>query len=64
MTSKLIFETKYWNIFLAEDQTYLGRIVVELKRISPSLSDLTTEEFADLQRLARPVSRVPGGERA
>jgi diadenosine tetraphosphate (Ap4A) HIT family hydrolase len=48
MTSDLIFETDHWNIFLAEDQTYLARAVVELKRPCPTLSELTTEEFIDL----------------
>jgi diadenosine tetraphosphate (Ap4A) HIT family hydrolase len=53
MAAKLIFETKHWNIFLSEDQTYLGRNVVELKRVSPSLSDLTDEEFADLHTVIK-----------
>jgi diadenosine tetraphosphate (Ap4A) HIT family hydrolase len=53
MTAKLIFETDYWNVFLSEDQTYLGRNVVELKRVCPSLSDLTNEEFADLHQVIK-----------
>lgn len=47
MSINLIFETKYWNIFLTEDQMYLGRAVVDLKRNSPSLSSITSEEFTD-----------------
>src|SRR5689334_22003391 len=53
MSSKLIFETKYWNIFLSEDQTYLGRIKVILKRISPSLPDLSDEEFSDFHKVIK-----------
>ncbi|MCC2630713.1 MAG: hypothetical protein K0S38_522 [Candidatus Paceibacter sp.] len=53
MMDKLIFDTEYWNVFLSDDQTYLGRIAVELKRVSPTLSDLTNEEFADLHNVIK-----------
>ena len=53
MSSKLIFETKYWGVLLSEDQYYLGRNVVILKRECPSLSGLTTEEFLDLHQVIK-----------
>ena len=47
---KLVFETEYWRIGLAEEQTYLGYCVVALKRQDGKrgdLVDLTQEEFLD-----------------
>ncbi len=42
-----LFETKYWNVVLLEEQRYLGRSVVELKRECGDLADLTEEEILD-----------------
>lgn len=51
----LIMETEYWRISLAQDQSYLGRTVVEMKRHTQSLSDLTTREW---EEFAIAVKRV------
>ncbi len=45
--ANLIYQTKYWKVFLADDQTNLGRSVVVLKRRCPSLSKLNNKELID-----------------
>ena len=47
---KCIFETEYWRVGLAPEQTYLGYCVVALKRqdgLHGDLIDLTQEEITD-----------------
>ena len=51
--NNLIFKTKYWKVFLHEEQSYLGRSVVVLKRHSPNLSDLSAGEWNDLHELIK-----------
>ncbi len=45
---EILFETDYWSVMLSEDQAYLGRCRVVLKRASSSLSNLEPQEWADL----------------
>lgn len=40
-------ETTHWKIFLAEDQMYLGRLVIKTKELRESLPDITEEEQKD-----------------
>lgn len=49
-----LFSTRLWDVFLFDDQTYLGRVKVVLKR-SPceSLSDVTVEEWVDFGELTK-----------
>lgn len=42
-----IFETPFWRVFLAPEQSYVGRSLVVLKRHTGSLSNLTGEELLD-----------------
>jgi diadenosine tetraphosphate (Ap4A) HIT family hydrolase len=42
-----VFETKFWRIVLAPNQSLLGRCVVHLKRHSGKLSDLTKNELLE-----------------
>ncbi len=42
-----VFETRFWKIFLSNDQSYLGRCVVVSKRHSEKLSELKQEEWLD-----------------
>lgn len=44
-----IFETPFWSVYLNSEQSYLGRSVVVLKAHKPSLSDLSNEEWKDMQ---------------
>lgn len=44
----LLFETKYWKIFLNKDQAYLGRSRIISKRHVDSLASLNEKEWMDL----------------
>lgn len=45
--NELLLETTYWEVFLAEDQMYLGRLVIKTKEPRSSLPDITEEEQKD-----------------
>jgi len=49
--SDFIYETKYWNIFLAWNQTYLGRCIIALKRHCEDLAELKKEEWEEFTNL-------------
>jgi len=50
-----ILETDYWVVVLADDQAYLGRCYVTLKRHCGDLAELSKEEWNDLHIL---ISRL------
>lgn len=58
MIDNLIFETEYWSVFLADEQTYFGRIVVECKRNVPSLSELSEEEVLDFFDIVKKFENI------
>jgi len=43
-----IFETEYWTVNLAYEQSYLGRARIPLKNKKSELSELSEAEFLDL----------------
>ena len=47
----IVYETDNWLVGLTQEQYYLGRSVVILKRECPSLPELTHEEWDDLHSL-------------
>ena len=50
----LVFESNYWRVVLAEEQTYLGYCIVILKRDQcGDLADVTPEEFLDFLQLVK-----------
>lgn len=49
----LIYQTKYWYVFLIGNQNYLGRCIVALKRHSGDLAELKKEEFEDFFELVK-----------
>jgi diadenosine tetraphosphate (Ap4A) HIT family hydrolase len=53
MENDIIYETKYWKVILANNQYYLGRCVLDLKRNCATLSELNNEEFQDLLKLIK-----------
>ncbi|HEY9585516.1 MAG TPA: HIT family protein [Candidatus Paceibacterota bacterium] len=56
---KLVFETEYWRVGLAEEQTYLGYCVVALKRQGcGDLAELTREEILDFLDLVRKFEKA------
>jgi diadenosine tetraphosphate (Ap4A) HIT family hydrolase len=49
----LIFETPYWEVFLSEEQNYLGRSVIVLKRGCGDLAELNTQEALDFFEIVK-----------
>lgn len=47
----ILFESVYWYVFLADNQDYIGRCVIVLKRHSVSLSDLDLSEWIELKEI-------------
>ncbi len=55
MKEKSLINTKYWNVFLSEDQTYFGRLVVVLKRDCEAMSSLEKEEHLEFLDLVKKI---------
>ncbi len=53
MKDDLIFETTHWKVILMDDQTYLGRCVIVLKRKCGDLAEVTEEEMLDFLNLVK-----------
>ncbi len=47
----LLYEDEYWMLFLADEQDYIGRSILVLKRHCASLSELNEEEWKVLHNL-------------
>lgn len=54
----LLLSTEFWDVYLADNQNYPGRLIVVLRRHAGSLSDLTHEEWADMERLVPLCEKV------
>ena len=50
-----LYEGKLWHVFLADEQDYIGRCILVLKRHCPSLSELKDDEWDELRNLVRKV---------
>ena len=50
MKNNVLFETEFWRVILADDQYYLGRMYVSVKRNVGALRDLTPKEWNDLHK--------------
>jgi diadenosine tetraphosphate (Ap4A) HIT family hydrolase len=46
-----LYESKSWSVFLSDEQDYIGRCILVLKRHCHSLSELTTDEWDELRDL-------------
>ena len=49
--NSFISETKHWEVYLNQDQYYLGRCVIAVKRNVGAMSDLTDDEWLDFADL-------------
>jgi diadenosine tetraphosphate (Ap4A) HIT family hydrolase len=58
MESEKLFETDHWNVILINEQSYLGRIIVDLKRKTDALSNLTNEEMIDFLEVVKKFEAV------
>ena len=47
------FETNYWKIILADDQRYLGYLIIKTKEPRQALPELTSEEQSDFFSLIK-----------
>lgn len=48
---RLIFDTDFWRVFLAQNQSYFGRCIVVTNRHCESLSEIDPSEWCDLQTI-------------
>ena len=46
-----VCESKSWSVFLSDEQDYIGRCILVLKRHCDSLSELTDDEWDELRDL-------------
>ena len=46
-----VYEGSFWSVFLSDDQDYIGRCILVLKRHCGSLSELTDQEWEELHSL-------------
>lgn len=46
-----LYESRSWSVFLADEQDYIGRCILVLKRHCGSLSELTDDEWEELHSL-------------
>ena len=46
-----VYESTFWSVFLSDEQDYIGRCILVLKRHCGSLSDLTDDEWKELRML-------------
>ena len=46
-----VYDGDFWYVFLADEQDYIGRCILVLKRHCGSLSELTDDEWEELRKL-------------
>ena len=46
-----VCESKSWSVFLSDEQDYIGRCILVLKRHCGSMSELTDDEWEELRNL-------------
>ena len=51
----LLYDGESWSVFLSDEQDYIGRCILVLKRHCGSLSELTDGEWDELRALTRKV---------
>ena len=44
----LLSDTKYWTVYLADEQDYIGRCIIALKRYCGSVPELKDDEWMEL----------------
>ena len=52
-----LYESQSWSVFLSDEQDYIGRCILVLKRHCRSLSELTEDEWAELREV---IGKVEG----
>ena len=54
----LIYRTPYWDVRLNQNQKYLGRCAVVLRRSCPRLSEVTTEETLAFMEIVKDLEAL------
>ena len=54
----VLFETNFWKIILADDQYYLGRCYIPLKRKCGNLAELKEDEIIDFFSLLKKLENA------
>ena len=49
----LLSDTRYWTVYLADEQDYIGRCIIVLKRHCGSLPELSDDEWMELFQLIK-----------
>ena len=55
---RLLFRTKYWSVYLANNQNYFGRVIAMLNVHKGSLTELSNEEWTQFQRIAKAIENI------
>ena len=55
---RTICETKFWKVDICDNQEYLGRSYITLKRHCPNLSNITTDEWSDFLSLIKKIENA------
>ena len=58
MEEEIVFETLYWKVVLMDQQLYLGRSVVVLKRPCGDLSNLNQDEALDFFEIVKKLENL------
>jgi len=56
--NRLLFETKYWKVFVIDEQAFLGRTAVILKRHCHSLPELTEPEWQEFKEVVSKLEQA------
>ncbi len=54
----MLFQTEYWQVFLADKQDYIGRCILVCKRHVGALSDLNDEEWFDYKQAVNKLEKA------
>ena len=50
-TQYQVYETAFWSVFLSDEQDYIGRCILVLKRHCSSMPEMKEDEWEDLCKL-------------
>jgi diadenosine tetraphosphate (Ap4A) HIT family hydrolase len=54
----ILIDTKYWRIYLANNQNYPGRCIIPLHRHCGNLSEITYQELEDFQMIVKMLETI------
>ena len=46
-----VYETAFWSVYLSDEQDYIGRCILVVKRHCSSMSEMNEDEWEDLRKL-------------